>query len=65
MQVVLPNGLDWDMKKSVFYLVDTADSVVREYPADENGVPIRNPDGSLRDVKEVNSSCLDCVPCMQ
>lgn len=52
-EVVLPNGLDWDMKKSVFYLVDTADSVVREYPADENGVPVRNADGSLKDVKEV------------
>ena len=41
------------MDKGLFYLVDTADGVIRSYPADENGVPVRTPDGHLHDAKEV------------
>ena len=44
------------MDKGLFYLVDTADGVIRSYPADENGVPVRTPDGHLHDAKEVGTS---------
>lgn len=52
-EVCCPNGMDWDMDKGLFYLVDTADGVIRSYPADENGVPVRTPDGHLHDAKEI------------
>ena len=46
--------MDWDQDKGVFYFIDTADSVVRSYPVDENGVPKRSQDGVLLGVKEVS-----------
>lgn len=53
-QVCCPNGMDWDQDKGIFYFIDTADSVVRSYPVDENGVPKRSTEGVLIGVKEVN-----------
>ena len=46
--------MDWDQDKGVFYFIDTADSVVRSYPVDENGVPKRSQDGVLLGVREVS-----------
>ncbi len=54
VQVCCPNGMDWDQDKGVFYFIDTADSVVRSYPVDENGVPKRSHDGVLVGVREVS-----------
>lgn len=45
--------MDWDQDKGIFYFIDTADSVVRSYPVDENGVPKRSADGVLVGVREV------------
>lgn len=62
MQVCCPNGMDWDQDKGLFYFIDTADSVVRSYPVDENGVPKRSQDGVLLGVKDVRlklTLCLD------
>lgn len=53
-QVCCPNGMDWDQDKGIFYFIDTADSVVRSYPVDENGVPKRSADGVLVGVREVS-----------
>lgn len=55
LQVCCPNGMDWDQDKGLFYFIDTADSVVRSYPIDENGVPKRSQDGVLLGVKDVSS----------
>jgi len=52
-EVCCPNGMDWDQDKGLFYFIDTADSVVRSYPVDENGVPKRSQDGVLVGVKDV------------
>ena len=49
------------MDKGLFYLVDTADGVIRSYPADENGVPVRTPDGHLHDAKEVGKCAWTAV----
>lgn len=46
--------MDWDQDKGLFYFIDTADSVVRSYPVDENGVPKRSQDGVLVGVKDVS-----------
>lgn len=46
--------MDWDQDKGIFYFIDTADSVVRSYPVDENGVPKRSADGVLVGVREVS-----------
>lgn len=54
VQVCCPNGMDWDQDKGIFYFIDTADSVVRSYPVDENGVPKRSADGVLVGVREVS-----------
>lgn len=53
--------MDWDQDKGVFYFIDTADSVVRSYPVDENGVPKRSQDGVLLGVKDVSQSQLPCI----
>ena len=57
--------MDWDQDKGLFYFIDTADSVVRSYPVDENGVPKRSQDGVLLGVKDVSNhtSCrrLHCM----
>ena len=55
LQVCCPNGMDWDQDKGLFYFIDTADSVVRSYPIDENGVPKRSQDGVLLGVKDVST----------
>lgn len=54
--------MDWDQDKGVFYFIDTADSVVRSYPVDENGVPKRSQDGVLVGVQEVSplNMCTVC-----
>ena len=62
MQVCCPNGMDWDQDKGIFYFIDTADSVVRSYPVDENGVPKRSADGVLVGVREVSSQVHDSMP---
>ena len=49
--------MDWDQDKGIFYFIDTADSVVRSYPVDENGVPKRSADGVLVGEREVRASC--------
>lgn len=50
--------MDWDQDKGIFYFIDTADSVVRSYPVDENGVPKRSTDGVLVGVREASSHCM-------
>ena len=54
--------MDWDQDKGIFYFIDTADSVVRSYPVDENGVPKRSADGVLVGVREVSSRVHDSMP---
>ena len=54
--------MDWDQDKGIFYFIDTADSVVRSYPVDENGVPKRSPDGVLVGVREVSPHVYDSMP---
>lgn len=61
MQVCCPNGMDWDQDKGLFYFIDTADSVVRSYPVDENGVPKRSQDGVLLGVKDVSHRLKICL----
>lgn len=53
--------MDWDQDKGIFYFIDTADSVVRSYPVDENGVPKRSADGVLVGVREVSPHVLKTV----
>lgn len=53
--------MDWDQDKGIFYFIDTADSVVRSYPVDENGVPKRSADGVLVGVKEVRPHVHDII----
>lgn len=54
--------MDWDQDKGIFYFIDTADSVVRSYPVDENGVPKRSADGVLVGVREVILHVHDNMP---
>ena len=54
--------MDWDQDKGIFYFIDTADSVVRSYPVDENGVPKRSTDGVLVGVREVSPHMHDSMP---
>lgn len=57
--------MDWDQDKGIFYFIDTADSVVRSYPVDENGVPKRSADGVLVGVREVSPHVHDSMPHLQ